>query len=74
MRELSHLADAITVRVAELSWLELKNQYGGEPGTPWAIIGLGKLGGEELNYSSDIDIIAVFDSDGEMESVRHLSR
>ena len=67
-RELSHLADAITVRVAELSWTEMRNQYGGEPGTSWTIVGLGKLGGEELNYSSDIDLIAVFDADGEMES------
>ena len=67
-RELSHLADAMTVRIAELTWNELKNQYGGEPKTQWAIIGLGKLGGEELNYSSDIDIMAVFEADGEMES------
>ncbi len=67
-RELSHLADAITACVAELSWIDLKHQCGGEPTTPWAIIGLGKLGGEELNYSSDIDLIAVFDTDGEMES------
>ena len=67
-RELSHLADAITVRAAELSWAEMRNQYGGEPKTSWTIIGLGKLGGEELNYSSDIDLIAVFDADGEMES------
>ena len=67
-RELSHLADAITVCVAELSWSEMRNQYGGEPKTSWTMIGLGKLGGEELNYSSDIDLIAVFDTDGEMES------
>ena len=67
-RELPHLADAITACVAELSWIDLKHQCGGEPTTPWAIIGLGKLGGEELNYSSDIDLIAVFDTDGEMES------
>ena len=68
MRELSHLADAIIVRVAELSWRESRNQFGGEPATAWAIIGLGKLGGEELNYSSDIDLIAVYDADGEIES------
>ena len=68
MRELSHLADAVTVRVAELSWTELKNQFGGEPATAWAIIGLGKLGGEELNYSSDIDLMAVYDEDGEIGS------
>ena len=32
------------------------------PGT-FAVIGMGKLGGQELNYSSDIDLIYVYDSD-----------
>ena len=32
----------------------------GDPPGPFAIIGLGKLGGMELNYSSDIDIIFVY--------------
>ena len=30
-------------------------------GCGWAIIGLGKLGARELNYSSDIDLIALYD-------------
>ena len=46
---------------------ELRLQYGSKPETAWTIIGLGKLGGEELNYSSDIDLMAVFESDGEMD-------
>ena len=29
----------------------------------FAVIGMGKLGGQELNYSSDIDLIYVYDSD-----------
>ena len=33
------------------------------PGSP--IIGMGKLGGEELNYSSDIDLMFVYGADGE---------
>src|SRR5205823_13361207 len=30
----------------------------------FAIFGMGKLGGNELNYSSDIDVIFVYDADG----------
>jgi glutamate-ammonia-ligase adenylyltransferase len=36
---------------------------GGETGL--AIIGMGKLGGEELNYSSDIDLMFVYGADGD---------
>lgn len=34
------------------------------PGTPMAVIGMGKLGGSELNYASDVDVIFVHDGDG----------
>jgi glutamate-ammonia-ligase adenylyltransferase len=30
---------------------------------PFAVIGMGKLGGRELNYSSDLDVMFVFDGD-----------
>jgi glutamate-ammonia-ligase adenylyltransferase len=33
-------------------------------GTPLAVIGLGKLGGEELNYASDVDVVFVHPSGG----------
>ena len=64
-RELSHLADALLGVVSGLIWEEQRSRYGVAPNTPWAIFGLGKLGGEELNYSSDIDLIAIFDEEGE---------
>jgi glutamate-ammonia-ligase adenylyltransferase len=35
-----------------------------------AVIAFGKLGGEELNYSSDIDLMFVHDADGETRSRR----
>ncbi len=31
----------------------------GDPPQPFAVIGMGKLGGEDLNYSSDIDVLFV---------------
>ena len=33
------------------------------PGVPMSIIGMGKLGGNELNYSSDVDVFFVQDGD-----------
>jgi glutamate-ammonia-ligase adenylyltransferase len=32
--------------------------------TGLAVIGMGKLGGQELNYSSDIDLMFVYGADG----------
>jgi [glutamine synthetase] adenylyltransferase / [glutamine synthetase]-adenylyl-L-tyrosine phosphorylase len=34
-----------------------------EPGVPLAVIGMGKLGGRELNYASDVDVLFVHDGD-----------
>ena len=50
-RELSRLADACVE--AALRSLE--------PTLPFAVIGLGRLGGAELSYASDIDVIFVYD-------------
>jgi len=35
-----------------------------EPAVPMAVIGMGKLGGAELNYASDVDIVFVHSGDG----------
>ncbi len=37
------------------------------------IIGMGKLGGGELNFSSDIDLICCYSEEGELDGVGHLS-
>ena len=69
--ELSFLADAIIETVAEMAFEELIESAGLGP-TAWsfdtpvpfhrfAVISLGKLGGTELNYSSDIDLMYVCD-------------
>lgn len=52
-RELSLLADACFARALEIA----------DEGPPLAIIGMGKLGGSELNYASDVDIVFVHDGD-----------
>lgn len=37
------------------------------------VLGMGKLGGSELNFSSDIDLVFAFDSTGESDGARPLS-
>lgn len=34
------------------------------PGVPFAVIGLGRLGGRDLSYASDVDVVFVYDGDG----------
>ena len=34
-----------------------------EPSLPFAVIGMGRLGGAELSYASDIDVLFVYDGD-----------
>ncbi|HEX2148369.1 MAG TPA: bifunctional [glutamine synthetase] adenylyltransferase/[glutamine synthetase]-adenylyl-L-tyrosine phosphorylase, partial [Pseudorhizobium sp.] len=43
--------------------LVLKNADRPSEGSGLVVIGMGKLGGHELNYSSDIDIVVFFDPD-----------
>ncbi len=68
--ELSHLADVCAAAAWRWADERLRAQYGepvGPDGAPTglAVIGMGKLGGDELNYSSDIDLIFVYGEDGE---------
>ncbi len=63
--ELSQLAE-ICLREVYTYWdSELRSRRGG-PDTPFTILGLGKLGGLELNHSSDIDVIFVYGEEGQV--------
>jgi len=68
--ELSSLADAILAQAHAWAWNDLAERFGtprdeAGAGAEMAVLGLGKLGGEELNYSSDIDLMFVYSADGE---------
>ena len=65
--ELSNLADVCLQAVYEVAQARLVQEFKA-PGTRFAIIGMGKLGGQELNYSSDVDVIFVYDEDGPLTS------
>jgi glutamate-ammonia-ligase adenylyltransferase len=68
--ELAHLADVCLAQAWRWADEVAQAQYGvprdadGRP-TSMAVVGMGKLGGEELNYSSDIDLMFVYGADGE---------
>ena len=61
--DLSALADSVLRVTAQWCWERLKNRHREVP--QFAIIGYGKLGGKELGYGSDLDIVFVFDDDDE---------
>ena len=66
--ELSILADEITGALFELCYKEVLMKYGiGKIANRYCIVSLGKLGGYELNYSSDIDLIVFFDKNSSVK-------
>ena len=58
--QLSNLADTIVDRTLRIAAAEAAGRQGPIPGR-FAVIGMGKLGGGDLNYSSDIDLIYIYD-------------
>src|SRR6185437_16114222 len=68
--ELSALADAIrdaAYRRIRASFVAIHGEpvVAGDGAGGFSVISLGKLGGEELNYSSDIDLMFVYQGSGE---------
>lgn len=62
--ELSDLANSISTQLFNVCFEQVLNKYQvKKPANKFVIISLGKLGGNELNYSSDIDLIAFYDKD-----------
>lgn len=65
---LSELASAIINVCLKFAIESTKEKFSSLPETESVIIGLGKLGGEELNYSSDIDLIFVYNQEGKIKT------
>ncbi len=61
--DLSALADAVLRTTARWCWARLKSRHRDAPS--FAIIGYGKLGGKELGYGSDLDIVFVYEDEHE---------
>ena len=63
--ELSQVAE-ICVREVYRFWNEKLRETQGAPEAEFAILALGKLGGRELNHSSDVDLIFLYSEEGEL--------
>src|SRR6202795_4733870 len=63
--ELSLIAEICLRRVFEFWDAELRQRYGSPKGG-FAIFGLGKLGGGELNHSSDVDLLFLYSEEGQL--------
>jgi glutamate-ammonia-ligase adenylyltransferase len=61
--DLSALADAILACAIRWSWLHLKQRHREAPRL--AVIAYGKLGGKELGYGSDLDLVFLYDDEDE---------
>ena len=65
---LTWLAEAIVAQALDFAWMEMRAQYGqplrsdGQP-AGFSVIGYGKLGGLELGYGSDLDLVFLHDCD-----------
>jgi len=78
LRELSDFAEAVVTATVDRLHQQLtetlgvpKNSEGEEQRL--LVLAMGKLGGRELNFSSDIDLIFAYADDGETEGGRRLS-
>lgn len=75
--EMSNLADA----VLDLCYRRIRESLVERYGEPrwngadcgFSVIGLGKLGGKELNYSSDIDLMFIYGGNGETTGPERIS-
>jgi glutamate-ammonia-ligase adenylyltransferase len=57
--QLSQLADLVLDATLRHAWLSMPSRHTERP--RFAIVGYGKLGGKELGYASDLDIIFLYD-------------
>lgn len=72
---LTWLAEAMLQTMFELAWRQMTEKFGRpqrEPGVPcdpdFIIVGYGKVGGLELSYSSDLDLVFLHDAHPALET------
>ena len=78
LKQLSDLADQLIREGLDVGTRQLTSKHGqpiDEDGQAMQlnVIAMGKLGGQELNFSSDIDLICSFSSDGELSGYGQLA-
>ncbi len=67
-QQLAWLADAVVAAVVGLARSGLAESHGEIPGAHFAVLGYGSLGGEELGFGSDLDLVFLYDGDPAAQS------
>ena len=68
---LTELADTLVQETLPLCWKTIRKRHCETP--KFAVIGYGKMGGKELGYASDLDLVYLYDDD-DQEAPEHYTR
>lgn len=64
----SNIAEACVAGLLGAVVTQFSTRHGPPPGKGVAVIAMGKLGSREMTATSDLDLIVVYDADGELQS------
>ena len=67
-QRLAWLADAVVACVLRIAMGEMRAAHGVVPAGRFAVLGYGSLGGEELGFGSDLDLVFLYDSADDAQS------
>ena len=67
-RQLAELAQVVVHTVLQLAQEDMRAAHGEIPGGRFAIIGYGSLGGLELGFGSDLDLVFLHDNPADVEA------
>src|SRR5690606_40936142 len=68
VRQLAWLADAVVEVVLQLAQRDMRRAHGALPGAKFAVLGYGSLGGEELGFGSDLDLVFLYEAPADAQS------
>ena len=71
--QLTYLAEAVVGQVKHLAWRELSERHGNPQNElgisdDFIVVGYGKVGGWELSYGSDLDLVFIYDMPSQTET------
>ena len=66
--QLSNLAEACLECALQITIDEIQERFGAIPKGRFALLGMGKMGGRELDYNSDLDLVFIYDADDDAQS------
>ena len=59
---LTWTAESVLEAVLEIAWRNMTEKYGNPDNTDFIVLGYGKVGGIELSYGSDLDLVFIHDA------------